>query len=94
MNARLCAGFLYFPFYHAYRMPTDPGDVDFYSPEEKQRHHEEWLRSEHGQRLQKEMDRSDLAATIGRTATWVAIGVIVLVVGAAILKWAMEELLK
>jgi hypothetical protein len=76
------------------QIPPDPGDVDFYTSEQKQQIHDEWLRSELGQKFQKEMKRGELVASIGRVAAWLVIGSIVLVVGAAVLKWALEELAK
>jgi len=75
-------------------MPTDPGDVDFNTPKQRQQIHEEWLKSEQGQKLQKEMERGEFLGGIGRVAAWVVIGLIVLVISAAVLKWAVEELTK
>jgi len=75
-------------------MPTDPGDVDFYTPEQKQRIHEEWLNSEQGRRLQKEMEHSERETSVVRFVAWIVIGLLALVVGAAVLKWAVEELAK
>jgi hypothetical protein len=51
-------------------MPTDPGDVDFHTPEQKQLHHEEWLKSEQGKRFQKESDREKRKELIATALKW------------------------
>ena len=73
-------------------MPIDPGDVDFYTPQEKQQIHEEWLKSERGQRLQKEQKRQEQKDSVVRAVAWIVLGLLVLLVGAAVLKWVFGEL--
>jgi hypothetical protein len=75
-------------------MPVDSGDRDYYSPEEKQRIHEEWLNSERGQRFQKGMEWEERKASVVRAVVWIIVGLLALVVGSAVVKWAIEELAK
>jgi len=75
-------------------MSTDPGDVDFYTPEEKQRQHEEWKASKRGRQFYKELEREERKSAAVGAVVWIVVGLLALVVGAAVLKWAIEELAK
>jgi len=75
-------------------MALDSGDRDYYSPEEKHRLNAEWRDSEAGRSLYKEIDKEERKAGVGRAIVWLAMVILVLVVGTAIVKWALEELAK
>jgi hypothetical protein len=74
-------------------MPTNPGDVDFYTPEEKR----EMLRKAVPPSTPSAWSsfKDSIAVTVGSTllvGTWIVTALVVLVVGVAIVKWAIEEL--
>ena len=75
-------------------MTLDSGDHDCYSPEEKQRIHEEWLDSERGQSYQRHMKWEERKASLVGAAVWIVVGLLGLVVGLAVLRWAIGELTK
>jgi hypothetical protein len=75
-------------------MATNRGDVDFYTPEEKERFYQEWLRSEAGQRSQEAQRRQERRDAVVRWIALLAFGLLGLVIGGAVIKWAMEELAK
>jgi hypothetical protein len=71
-------------------MPSDPGRRAFlYTPQEKQRIIrrvvEKWLKSEAGQRWQKEWKREEQIDSVVRGVVWINKGLIVLTVVAAVL---------
>lgn len=67
-------------------------DRDYQTPEERRRLDAEWRNSESGRRFYRSMAHEARKAAVVRTILWVAIVFLVLVVGAAVLKWAIEEL--
>jgi hypothetical protein len=73
-------------------MATNRDDVDFYTDEEKQRFHEEWLRSEAGQRSQEAQKRQERWDAVVRGIVLLVLGLLGLVIGGAVIKWAVEEL--
>jgi hypothetical protein len=61
-------------------MPTDPGDVDSYTKEEKQRIREEWLKSDAGRRLQNQLKRGERRTSFTNIVGWLfGIGILTLV---------------
>jgi hypothetical protein len=75
-------------------MPVNPDDREWISPEGKRRFHAEWRNSEAGQRFYKEARRDELKETFVRITIWIVIALVLLVVGSAVVKWAVEELAK
>lgn len=80
--------------YHSRQMATNRGDVDFYTPEERERFHQEWLRSEAGQRSQRAQKWQERRDTVVRWIVLSVLGSLGLVMGGAVIKWAIEELAK
>ena len=75
-------------------MTANSGNGDYYSPEEKQRIHEEWLDSERGQSYQRHMKWKERKASVVAAAVWIVVGFLALVVGLAVLRCAIGELTK
>jgi hypothetical protein len=75
-------------------MTVDSGDRDYYSPEEKRRLNAEWGDSEAGRRFYKGVEREERKAAVVGAIVWIAAGLFALVVAAALVKWAIEELAK
>jgi hypothetical protein len=76
-------------------MPQDDGDVDFYTPEQKRELLREAFPSS------KPSAWSSFKETLAHTAgsvmligAWIVTALVVLVVGIAAVKWAIEELAK
>jgi hypothetical protein len=77
------------------RMPLDDGDVDFYTPEEKR----EMLREAFPPSKPSAWSsfKESVAYTAGSVmliGVWIVTALVVLVVGIAVVKWAIEELAK
>ena len=76
-------------------MPLDDGDVDFYTPEEKR----EMLREAFPPSKPSAWNsfKESVAGTAGSVlliGVWIVTALVVLVVGIAVVEWAIEELAK
>lgn len=77
-------------------MARDPGDVDFYTPEEKREMERKTYASKSPLSAWDSL-KDGVALIVGGTlmvGVWIATILVILLIGAAVIKWAVEELAK